>query len=204
MVEGPGKRGEIVQICADPECEIHGRPNHRAEQEAAAKLREREWKRQQERQTKARSENVRMLDAVLDALPKALTRDDYEMLVVAAIERLEYEAFDAACERHKIDADEERERDSAAHQLMQKAKGATEASLIRMLVELALLPSGYSSEPMQPNDPLARAALRYGVSLKPKVARKLAKRSVKGKAPRTKPGPKARGAAKKPKEGGAA
>ena len=32
VVEGPGKRGEIVQVCADPECEIHGKPNFRKEQ----------------------------------------------------------------------------------------------------------------------------------------------------------------------------
>jgi len=34
-------------VCADPECEVHGKPNHRAEQEAAAGQRDEEWKRQQ-------------------------------------------------------------------------------------------------------------------------------------------------------------
>jgi hypothetical protein len=66
-------------------------------------------KKEQE-QRKARESNCRLLDAVLDALPKSLARDDYEMLVVAAIERLEYEALDAACERYKIETDEERRR----------------------------------------------------------------------------------------------
>lgn len=53
VVEGPGKRGEVVQVCADPECEVHGKPNYRAEQEAAAREREREWKCQQEERAKA-------------------------------------------------------------------------------------------------------------------------------------------------------
>ncbi len=42
VVEGPGKRGEVVQVCADPECEVHGKPNYRAEQESATNQRERE------------------------------------------------------------------------------------------------------------------------------------------------------------------
>jgi len=79
VVDGPGKRGEIVQVCADPECDVHGKPNYRAEQEKAAREREREWKRQQEERAKHREANRRLLDAV----PKSLTRDDYEMLVVA-------------------------------------------------------------------------------------------------------------------------
>ena len=45
VVEGPGKRGELVCVCADPECEVHGKPNFRAEQEAAEQERQKEWKR---------------------------------------------------------------------------------------------------------------------------------------------------------------
>ena len=124
-------------ICADPECEFRGKPDYRAEQEKAAREREREWKRQQEERAKHREANRRLLDAVLSAVPKSLTRDDYEMLVVAAIERLEYEAFDAACERYNIDTDEVHEPDAAAFELRKLAQGKTEAQLVRMLVELA-------------------------------------------------------------------
>lgn len=114
-----------------------------------------------------------MLDAVLAAVPKSLTRDDYEMLVVAAIERLEYEVFDAACERYNIDTDEVQEPDAAAFELRKRAQGATEAQLVRMLVELALLPSGFSDERLLPHDPLASAAARYGVSVNAKKQPKL-------------------------------
>ena len=141
--------------------------DYRAEQEKAAREREREWKRQEEdaqstgRRTAGCSTPFWMHSGVADA-------DDYEMLVVAAIERLEYEAFDAACERYKIDTDEVHEPDAAAFELRKLAQGKTEAQLVRMVVELALLPSGFSDETLPPHEPLASAAARYGVSLDPK------------------------------------
>jgi ParB family chromosome partitioning protein len=167
VVEGPGKRGEVVHVCADPECEVHGKPNYRAEQEAAERERQKVWKRQQEQQQKNRENNRRLFDAVLDRIPKTLTRDDYETLVFATIERLQYEDWDAVCERYNISTDEMREPDAAGFELRKRAQEATEPQLIRMLMELALLPSGWSDEPLEHNDPLASVARRYEVTLTP-------------------------------------
>ncbi len=164
-MEGPGKRGEVVHVCVDPECEVHGKPDYRAEQEAAERERQKAWKRQQEQQQKNRESNRRLLDAVLDRIPKTLTRDDYETLVFATIERLQYEDWDAVCERYNINTDERREPDAAGFELRKRAQEATEPQLIRMLMELALLPSGWSDEPLEPNDPLASVARRYDVAL---------------------------------------
>ena len=55
---------------ADPECEVHGKPNYRAEQEAAERERQKAWKRQQEQQLKNRENNRRLFDAVLDRFRK--------------------------------------------------------------------------------------------------------------------------------------
>jgi ParB family chromosome partitioning protein len=173
VVEGPGKRGEVVHVCADPECEVHGKPNYRAEQEAAERERQKAWKRQQEQQQKNRENNRRLFDAVLDRLPKTLTRDDYETLVVATIERLRYEEWDAVCERYNMNTDEVREPDAASFELRKRAQEATELQLIRMLMELALLSSGWSEEPLEHNDPLASAARRYDVALTAKKMPKM-------------------------------
>jgi ParB family chromosome partitioning protein len=54
VVEGPGKRGEVVHVCADPECEVHGKPNYRAEQEAA----------ERERQTASRNSSKRTVKTI--------------------------------------------------------------------------------------------------------------------------------------------
>ncbi len=155
----------MVHVCADPEREVHGKPNYRAEQEAAERERQKAWKRQQEQQQKNRENNRRLFDAVLDRIPKTLTRDDYETLVFATIERLQYEDWDAVCERYNINTDEMREPDTAGFELRKRAQEATEPQLIRMLMELALLPSGWSDEPLEHNDPLASVARRYEVSL---------------------------------------
>lgn len=206
VVEGPGKRGEIVQVCADPECEIHGKPNFRAEQEALQQEREKAWKRQEGERQKNREQNQRLLNAVLDCIPKKLTRADYETLVFATIDRLQYEDWDVISDRYKIDTDESREPDAAAFELRKKARAATEPQLVRMLMELALLPSGYSEEALEPLDPLASTARRYGVSLTAKQKSKTAKCNAKAKRPRThsKPKPTSKGTTKAAAQGGAA
>jgi ParB family transcriptional regulator, chromosome partitioning protein len=211
VVEGPGKRGEIVHICADHECEVHGKPNFRAEREAVERERQKEWKRQEEQRQKHRDHNQRLLDAVLERIPKVLTRADYELLVIATIDRLQYEDWDAICERYGINTDETREPDAAAFELRKKATEATEPQLVRMLMELALLPSGYSGEPLKPIDPLASIARRLGVSLTPKhgtsPASKCAtktKRSRVGAGRKTRSKPATKIAKKAVTKGGAA
>ncbi|MBV8810997.1 MAG: hypothetical protein JO033_20195 [Acidobacteriaceae bacterium] len=147
IVEGPGRRGELVQVCANAECEVHGKSNHRANQDAV-KEREQEWKREQETRERNREENRRLLDAVLECVPKKLGRADYEMLVTAAISRLDYEDLEAACGRYKIETEDISEPDAVHFELQQKAIKATEAQLIRMLVEFApVTPMSHSKRP---------------------------------------------------------
>ena len=133
------------------------------------------------------------MNAVLDCIARTLTRADYETLVFATMDRLEYEDWDAICDRYRIDTDQAREPDAAAFELRQKAQEATEPQLIRMLMELALLPSGNSEEALEPLDLLASAARRYGVSLteKKNAKPKTAKCSAKAKPSRTHSKPKA-------------
>ena len=193
VVEGPGKRGELVHVCADPDCEVHGKPNFRAEQQAAERERQKEWKQREEQRQKQRDHNRRLLDAVLEHIPKTLTRADYELLVIATIDRLQYEDWEAVCDRYGIDTDETREPDAAAFELRKKAKEATEPQLARILMELALLPSGYSDEPLEAIDPLASAARRLGVSLTAKNGKSPASKcGSKAKYPRASAKPKTR------------
>ena len=65
------------------------------------------------------------------------------MLVLAAIARLEYDDLDVVCDGYSIDTDQVQEPDAAMFALSEKARKATEREVIGMLVELALLPSGY-------------------------------------------------------------
>jgi hypothetical protein len=65
VVEGPGKRGELVHVCANSDCPVQGKPNYKAEQEALNRQREAEWKARQEQQRRMTKKNQRLLDAVL-------------------------------------------------------------------------------------------------------------------------------------------
>jgi ParB family transcriptional regulator, chromosome partitioning protein len=176
VVEGPGKRGEIVQVCTDPECEVHGHPEDRDEREAATLTRQEEWKRQEQEREANRKNNLRLFDSVLERIPATLTRDDFEMLVITAIDRLEYEDWEAMSERHDIEADENSEPDAAAFELRKKAQKATEPQLIRMLIEIALLRFGYSDEELEPTNALVATATRYA------AARSKSKKALKNRS----------------------
>ncbi len=124
----------------------------------------REWIRR-EKQTKTnRVSNGRLLDIVLDYVPASLGRQDYQMLVLAGIERLDFEDWEAMMQRHAIRTDESREPDAATHELQRIAKNASEPELIRMLFEMALLRSAGSDEELGPNDPLISTARRIAAS----------------------------------------
>jgi hypothetical protein len=62
-------------------------------------------------------------------------------------------AWEAVTDRYQIDVDEFQEPDAVAFELRSKVAGATEAQLIRTLIELALLRSGYSDEALEPKRP---------------------------------------------------
>ena len=161
VVEGPGRRGEVVQVCTEADCDVHGRVDHRAEREAEAREREAEWKQRQAARERNLENNRQLLDATLERIPKSFVRADYEMLVLAMIKRLDYDELAVACERYGIDADQEREPDYANVALAEKARQLTERQLTRMLVELALLPSGLSDEELEPTDLLVVTSARY-------------------------------------------
>jgi hypothetical protein len=205
VVEGPGKRGETVQVCADPECELHSRPNHRAEDEEARRMREEERNRRELERDRIREANRRLLDTVLGQIPAALTRDDYQMLVFAAIDRLEYEDWEAITERHGIDADESQEPDAASFELRKKAQEAKEPQLIRMLIEIALLRSGYSDEKLGPTDALVLTADRYAKGRRTQKARSKEAKCAKAKQQPKRRVTQASGSTKKSaRKGGAA
>jgi hypothetical protein len=149
----------------------------------AEELREEERNHREEERKQNREANRRLLDSALRNVPATLTRDDVQMLVFAAIERLEYEEWEAMIEQHEIDADESQEPDAVGIELRKKAQEATEPQLIRLLIEMALLGSGYSEETLDPTDPLVRAAARYAKT-KPK-ATKCAKRKARPKPRKT-------------------
>ena len=159
-----------------------------SEQEAEAREREEERSRRVLEQETNKQNNRRLLDMVLDNLPTTLTRDDYQMLVFAAIDRLEYEDWEVITERYRMDANESEEPDAMTLELRKRAEEAGESLLVHMLVEFALLRSGYSDEVLEQDDPLASAARRY--SSRPQSKRTPKPKAIKCARERTPSNPK--------------
>ena len=84
------------------------------------------------------------------------------MLVLAIIKRLDYDELAVEDgQRYRIDAEQDREPTYASAALAERARQITERQLTRMLVELALLPSGLSDEELEPTDLLVVTSARY-------------------------------------------
>jgi ParB family chromosome partitioning protein len=176
VVEGQ-HLGKTVQICADPECPVHHAPRRQAEKE-----RDEEYERQAEERRNNLAENQALLDSILAQAPAVLTRADYEMIIAAWLEVIEYEDSERLCERHGIEtSDVEIEEDYRAT-FAQHVSKLSDAEVARFLIELALMRSGYSSARLEASDPLRMAAERYSRAEKVRTM-KPAKASGKTKKP---------------------
>jgi hypothetical protein len=163
VVEG-GKRGELLNVCADTACAVHNAPTNRTSQ-TERKQQHQQWKREQELRDRAHQLNRQLLDAVVKKAPAALKRADFEMLVLAFIESLSIDDFEALAERYKVDTEKVRTDQDLADLLRKKVRGMTEQQLVRTLIELALLPFGHSYKELSADNPLVLAAKRYGASV---------------------------------------
>lgn len=163
VVEG-GKRGELLNVCADTTCPIHNAPTNRTT-EAERKQQQQQWKREQESRDKAHQQNRQLFDAVVRKAPATLKRADFEMLVLAFIESLSIDDFEALAEQYKVDTEKVRTDQDLADLLRKKVRGMTEQQLVRTLIELALLPFGHSYKELATDNPLVLAAKRYGASV---------------------------------------
>jgi ParB family chromosome partitioning protein len=163
VVEG-GKRGEVLNVCAETACPIHNAPTNRTT-EGERKQQQQQWKREQELRDKAHQHNRQLLDAVVKKAPAILKRADLEMVVLAFIESLSIDDFEALAEQYKVDTEKVRTDQGLADLLRQKARSMTEQQLVRALIQLALLPFGHSYKELPADNPLVLAAKRYGATI---------------------------------------
>ena len=166
VVEGQ-HLGKTIQICADPECPVHHAPRREAEEE-----RDEEYERAAEERRKHLAENQSLLDSVLAKAPAVLTRADHEMIIAAWLDVIEYEDSERLCERHQIDAAEVEAEDGYRVTFAKHVAGLSDADVVRFLIELALIRSGYCSTVLAETDPLRVAAQRYARPALRKAAKK--------------------------------
>jgi ParB family transcriptional regulator, chromosome partitioning protein len=155
VVEG-NQVGRTVQICANAECPIHHAPQQQAREE-----REEEYERVLAERRKNLAQNRELLDSVLSKVPAVLGRPDHEMMIAAWMESLDYEDFERLCERHQIPYEETHLEEDIRELFRQYLSKLADTDVSRFLMELALLPSGYSSNKLEETDRLLVAAKLY-------------------------------------------
>jgi ParB family chromosome partitioning protein len=178
VVEGQ-HLGKTIQICANPECPVHHAPRREAEE-----VRDDEYERAAEEGRKNLADNQALLDSVLSKAPAVLTRADHEMIIAAWLDVLEYEDSERLCERHQIEVAEVEAEDDYREAFAKHLAALSDAEVVRFLIELALIGSGYSSTPLSDVDPLRVAAQRYARSAKQRVPKTAKKAKAKTKQAR--------------------
>ena len=173
------KAGTILRICADESCKTHRQFSH-----YEISPQEREQRRKLALAIRVQKESrSRILQAVRQKLPGALTREDFEMVALDYFRRLGHDNHHRLF--HVYGWEEKKTKTSwggisVDHEKLAGAqiRGMTIADLNRFLVTCALVPDlycpGYSSaEALSKEANLIKASARYKVDA-PKVTAKVA------------------------------
>jgi hypothetical protein len=114
-----------------------------------------------EERRKNLAENRQLLDSVLSKVPAILGRADHEIMIAAWMESLDYEDFERLCERHELPFEETETEEDIRDLFRRDVSNLVDAEVSRFMMELALLPSGYSSNRLEETDRLMVAAKLY-------------------------------------------
>jgi len=160
IVTDGGKRGQLVKVCADPNCRVH-HPNTPSPQHVE---RERAEERKRiEKEKLAITTRHRILATVLQRVSTPLKKADLLAVAHYLIGHLSYSQVPALAKRHKV----EEKKGSAGPQetLLKQVISYDESELCRLLLEISLLDSAYQRSTVSRDDILMDAARRYRVDI---------------------------------------
>jgi hypothetical protein len=136
-------------------------PDSHAPQQQEREERDEEYERAAEERRRNLAENRELLDSVLSKVPAVLGRADHEMMIAAWMESLDYEDFERMCERHQLPFEETETEEDIREIFRQHVSKLADPEVSRFMMEIALLPSGYSSNKLEETDRLMVAAKLY-------------------------------------------
>ena len=184
IVMDGGKRGQVVNVCADPACRVH-HPNTPSPQQVE---RERAEERRRIEKTKlAITSRHRALAAVLERVSAPLKKADLSTVVHHVIGQLPYSQVPTLAKRHKVE--EGKSTKTPQELLAKRVTTYDEAALCRILLEISLLDSAYMRSGAS-DELLIDAAKRYRVDvekLEKAVVAEFAAKHRKEAKPKTKP-----------------
>jgi ParB family transcriptional regulator, chromosome partitioning protein len=158
IVMDGGNRGQIVKVCADPNCRVHyaDKPSPQQLQRDRAQERKRI-----EKEKIAITARHRILAAILERVSVPMKKADLLAVAQHILGTVPYSRIPLLAKRHKLQADKS---SVASVELLQKhVSRYDESALSRLLLEVSLLESAYRNGGGNDDDVLLNAARRYRI-----------------------------------------
>ena len=158
IVMDGGNRGQIVKVCADPNCRVHlvERPSPQRLQRDRAQERKRI-----EKEKVAITARHRILAAILERVSVPMKKADLLTVAQHVLSAVAYNRITLLAKRHKLEVD--KSNTSPVELLQKHTSRYDESDLSRLLLEISLLDSAYSSGGDGDSDVLLNAAKRYRI-----------------------------------------
>jgi ParB family chromosome partitioning protein len=177
IVMDGGSRGQIVKVCADPNCKIHqgGRPSPQQLQRDRAQERKRI-----EKEKIAITARHRILAAILERVSVPMKKADLLTVSQHVLGSVSYNRIPLLAKRHKLEV--EKSKASPVELLQTHVSHYDESGLCRLLLEISLLESAYRNGSGNDDDVLLNAARRYRIDpdkIQKAVAREFAAKQRK-------------------------
>jgi ParB family chromosome partitioning protein len=158
IVMDGGNRGQVVKICADPNCRVHhaDRPSPQQLQRDRAQERKRI-----EKEKIAITARHRILAAILERVSVPMKKADVLTVAQHVLGSVSYNRIPVLAKRHKLEI--ERSSASPVELLQKHISQYDETALCRLLLEISRLESAYSGNDDSDNDVLLNTARRYRI-----------------------------------------
>ena len=196
VTEGTEK-GEVRKICADPECPVHRPKKQRPAGDERIKA---EQEKQRREEAIANAVGLRVLSAIVDAVPVRLTKRDLVFIVERLLPQLEERRVEVLARNHGIK--KAQASDSIGKLMGTYVRKAEEVELGQLLVETVILHAARTQS--ETGKALKDAAQHYKVDtdaiaqkVKAEFAVKEKARAAKKTVEKTPPKPAARATAAK-------
>ena len=154
-----GKRGQVVNVCADLSCRVHHPDTPSPQQIERQRAEER---KRIEKDKLAITTRHRILAAVLEWVSEPLKKADLLIVAHHLVGHLPHSQVPILAKRHKIEND--KKSNSPQELLAKRVTAYDEAALCRILLEISLLESAYGSDGSSEGDILLSAAKRYRIN----------------------------------------
>ena len=182
VIDG-GTRGQIVKVCADPNCRVH-HPDRPSPQQLQ-RDREQERKRIEKEKIQITARH-RILAAILERVSAPLKKSDLLTIAQHVVASIPYNRLPLLAKRHKLEA--EKSGASPVEVLLKHVSRLDENDLSRLLLEISLLESAYRTGADSNSDILLTTAKRYridGEKMQKSVAQEFAAKQKKKEKKRT-------------------